>query len=447
MTDPALGRLRSSLRGTLLLPEDDGYDDARAVWNAAIDRRPAAVARCADPTDVVRALEVARTCGLAVAVRGGGHSFAGKSTCDGGLVIDCSPMKAVEVDPARRVARAGAGCTLADLDGTTQALGLATTLGTAPPTGIAGLTLGGGLGWLMGRFGLACDNLLAADVVTADGRLVRASAEERPDLLWGLRGGGGNFGIVTALEYRLHPLTTVLGGAVTYPTTSAREVFRLYRNLTAEAPEELTAYVGIQPLATGPAFGIAACWCGDVAAGERALAPLRRVGPPLEDTIRPIPYLEMQSLLTPPPMRVGSYARSSFLGDLDEGAIDALATWVTAPSPSISIFFLEHLHGRVSASGAGESAFSHRGPGYSFAALSIWMDPADSDACATWVRRFFAEMAPFLTSGVYSNYLAEEGEARVRAAYGPAWDRLVGLKRAYDPENVFRLNQNVSPEG
>jgi len=446
MTDPAIAALRSRLRGTLVLPADAAYDEARAVWNAGIDRRPAAVARCADTTDVIRALEVARGRGLPIAVRGGGHSFAGKGTCDGGIVIDCSPMKTVDVDVPRRVARAGGGCTLGDLDGATQAHGLATTLGTVPPTGIAGLTLGGGLGWLMGRFGLACDNLVGADVVTADGRVVRASGTEHADLLWGLRGGGGNFGVVTALEYRLHPVDTVLGGAITYPASSARDVFRAYRDVTATAPDELTAYVGIQPLATGPAFGVAACWSGDLAAGERTVAPLRRIGPPVDDGMRALPYLEMQSLLTPPPMRVGSYARSSFLRELDDAAIDALATRVGAPSPGVSIFFLEHLHGRASASGPGDSAFSHRRPGYSFAALSIWIDPAESDACTTWVREFFAEMAPFLASGVYSNYLAgDEGEARVRAAYGPAWDRLVALKRVYDPDNVFRLNQNVTP--
>jgi FAD/FMN-containing dehydrogenase len=445
MTDLAFSRLRSHLQGTLVLPEDEGYDDARAVWNASIDRQPAAVVRCADPADVVRALEFARGRSLPVAVRGGGHGFAGKATCDGGIVIDCSPMRHVDVDPARRVARADAGCTLGDLDAATQALGLATTMGTVSATGIAGLTLGGGLGWLMGRFGLACDNLLAAELVTAEGRRVRTSAAEEPDLLWGLRGGGGNFGVVTAFEYRLHPLETVLGGAVTYPPSQARDVFRCYRDLTLAAPDELTAYVGVQPLATGPAFSIAACWCGDLADGERVLAPLRRLGTPLADTIRAAPYLEMQSLYAVPPVHVGSYARSSFLRELDDAAIDALVARATAPAPP-SLWFLEHLHGRVSSVGAGEAAFSHRGPGYSFAAISLWFEPAEAAEATAWVRDFFAEMTPFLTSGVYSNYLAgDEGAARVRAAYGPAWDRLVGLKRRYDPDNVFQLNQNVNP--
>lgn len=447
MTDADFMGLRSYLRGTMLLPDDPGYDEARAVWNAGIDRRPAAVVRCADATDVQRALEFARHRELAVAVRGGGHSFAGNSTCDGGLVIDCSPMKHVEVDPGRRVARAGAGCTLAEFDAATQALGLATTLGTASPTGIAGLTLGGGLGWLMGRFGLACDNLVAAEIATADGRMLRASTSERPDLLWGLRGGGGNFGVVTAFEYQLHPLTTVLGGSITYPITQAREVFRRYREVTAEAADELTVYAGIQPLVTGPAFGIAACWSGDVAAGERALAPLRRLGTPIEDTIRPRPYVDMQALLSPPPLRVASYARSSFLRELSDDAIDVLVGRATETAPSVSFFVVEHLHGRMSRIGADESAFRLRGPGHSFLAVSLWLDPADAEASIGWVREFFGDLAPFFTSGVYSNYLADEGDTRVRAAYGPAWDRLVALKRAYDPDNVFRLNQNVTPAG
>ena len=443
----AFSRLRSELHGTLVLPEDGEYESARAVWNAAIDRRPAAVARCADAVDVIRAIHFAREHRLAVAVRGGGHSFAGKATCDGGLVIDCSPMKRMDVDPVRRVARAGAGCTLGDFDPATQAVGLATTMGTVAPTGIAGLTLGGGLGWLMGRFGLACDNLIGADVVTADGRVVRASATENPDLLWGLRGGGGNFGVVTSFEYSLHPMTTIYGGAVTYPPAQARDVFRLYRDLTRDAPDELTAYVGVQPLATGPAFSIVACWSGDVASGERALAPIRSIGTPVADTLRAMPYLEMQALFAVPPVRVGSYARSSFLRELDDATIDALVARTIAPAPP-SLYFLEHLHGRASTIGAEEAAFGHRGPGYSFAAVALWFEPGEAAAATAWIRDFFGEMTPFLASGVYTNYLAsDEGDARVRAAYGPSWDRLVALKRKFDPGNFFRLNQNVNPAG
>jgi FAD/FMN-containing dehydrogenase len=443
--ESALARLASELHGTLVLPRDEGYDEARRVWNAAVDRRPAAIARCADTDDVVRSVAFARSHGLAIAVRGGGHSFAGKSTCEGGLVIDCASMKRVEVDPVRRLARAGGGCTLGDFDAATQAHGLATTMGTAPPTGIAGLTLGGGLGWLMGRFGLACDNLIGAEVVRADGSVVRTSATERPDLLWGLRGGGGNFGVVTTFEYELHPLTTVLGGAITYRADRAVDVLRLYRDITATAPDELTAVAGIVPLATGPAFGIAVCWCGDLAAGERALVPFRRLDGLLEDTVRPVPYLEMQSLLAPPPLRVGAYARSSFLRGFDDRSIEVMAARAVLPTPVISFFFLEHFHGRASTIGPTDSAFGHRAPGYNFAVMAMWVEPADADVAAAVVRDFFGEMSPSLASGVYSNYLGDEGEARVRAAYGPAWDRLVRLKRAYDPDNVFRLNQNIPP--
>jgi len=444
----ALSRLRSELHGTLVLPGDEEYESARAVWNAAIDRRPAAVVRCVDSTDVIRAVRLARDQGLPVAVRGGGHGFAGRATCDGGLVIDCSPMRRVDVDPVCRVARAGAGCTLGDFDAATQERGLATTMGTVAPTGIAGLTLGGGLGWLMGRFGLACDNLIGADVVTADGRAVRASAEENSDLLWGLRGGGGNFGVVTSFEYALHPVTTVYGGAVTYPPSQARDVFRLYRDLTQDAPDELTAYAGVQPLAAGgPAFSITACWSGDPAAGERVLAPLRRLGTPLADTLRPMPYLEMQALFAVPPVRVGSYAKSSFLRALDDAAIDALVARTIAPAPP-SLFFLEPVHGRASTVGADESAFANRGPAYSFAALALWFEPGEAAAATAWIRDFFGEMTPSLASGVYANYLAgDEGDARVRAAYGRSWDRLVALKRKFDPDNFFRLNQNVNPAG
>jgi FAD/FMN-containing dehydrogenase len=443
--NPALARLRSSLRGSLVLPNDGGYDEARAVWNAAIDRRPAAIARCADARDVQQALEVARAQNLLVAVRGGGHSFAGKAVCDGGLVIDAGPMKRVDIDREGRVARAGTGCTLADFDTATQALGLATTLGTAPPTGISGLTLGGGIGWLMGSFGLACDNVIGAEVVTADGRIVGANAEENPDLLWGLRGGGGNFGVVTTLEYRLHPLTTVLGGAITYPVDRAADVLRAYRDVTDAAPDALVAMSGMLPLATGPAFGVAVCWNGDPAEGEKAIAPLRHLGKPLQDTVRLIPYLEIQSLLSPPPIRVSTYARSNFLAELSDAAIDILAARAASPSPIMTLFFMEHLHGRASAVGPNDSAFAYRTPGHNFAVLSMWFEPGQADAAAAHVRGFFDDMSPFLAQDVYSNYLGDEGDARVRAAYGTAWPRLVQLKRKYDPDNVFRMNQNIHP--
>ena len=438
----ALDGLAVSLRGQLVRPDDAAYDEARAVWNAAIDRRPLAIVRCADAADIERAVEFARAHDLVVAVRGGGHSFAGKSTCDGGVVVDCSPMRGVEVDPRRRRARVEAGCTLADLDRATQAFGLATTMGTAPPTGVAGLTLGGGLGWLMGRHGLACDNLVAAEIVTADGRRRRADG----DLLWGLRGGGGNFGVVTTFEFQLHPVGTVYGGSVSYPLGEVRDVLRRYRDLTANAPDELTAFVGLLPLATGPAFAVAACWCGDPARGETVLAPLRSFGTPIESTLRAMPYEEMQALLSPPPLRLATYARSNLLRALTDDAIDALVAAAETAPPAFGLFFLEHLHGAASRVGPDEAAFAHRGPAYNLAVMASWMEPADADASASWVRDFFDRIAPFFGAGVYSNYLmGDEAAGRVRAAYGAAYPRLLAVKRAYDPTNLFRLNQNIDP--
>ncbi len=436
-------RFAGSLHGRLVLPDDAPYDEARAVWNAAIDRRPAAVARCAQAADVQRAIDFARAHELPIAVRGGGHSFAGKGTCNGGLVIDCSPMKDVAVEPARGVARVGAGCTLGDLDEATQRFGLATPMGTAPPTGVAGLTLGGGLGWVMGRYGLACDNLLAAEVVTADGRRLRASADAHPDLLWGLRGGGGNFGVVTDFEFRLHPLAAVYGGAVTYPFSEARQVLRRYRDFSLAAPDELTAFAGLLPLATGPAFAVAACWCGDVGQGEAALAPLESFGTPNDVSLRAMPYLDMQRLLMPPPIRLATYARSSLMRALDDDAIDVLVRYTETLPPAFALFFFEHLHG--AATRARDSAFSHRDAGFNFAALASWFEPADADGSGAWVRGLFDALSPFFASGVYSNYLDDGEDARVRAAYGTAYDRLRAVKRAYDPTNVFRLNQNVEP--
>ncbi len=443
LDDATVRRFAASLGGHVVLPEDAGYDDARAVWNAGIDRRPAAVVRCADPGDVQRAIEFARSHDLSIAVRGGGHGFSGHATCDGGLVIDCSPMRDVVVDPVRRVVQVGAGCTLGDLDQATHLHGLATPMGTAPPTGVAGLTLGGGLGWLMGKYGLACDNLLGADVVTADGRLLRASGEEHPDLLWGLRGGGGNFGVVTGFEFRLHPIATVHGGFVSYPFPEAAQVLRAYREFTSEAPDELTAFAGVLPLAAGPAFSVAACWCGDPARGETALAPLATFGSPHTVDLRTMPYLEMQQLLSPPPIRTAAYARSSFLRGLGDDAIGAMVDYGAAVPPMLGAFFVEHFHG--AATRARDAAFSHRAEAYNFAALAIWMEPEHADASGAWARGFSDAMAPYFGSGVYSNYLADGEDARVRAAYGSAYERLRVVKRAYDPTNLFRLNQNIEP--
>ena len=410
--NPSFPRLRSSLRGSLVLPDDETYDDARAVWNAAIDRRPAAIARCADARDAQRALEVARAQNLPIAVRGGGHSFAGKAVCDDGLVSTRTPMKQVEIDRERRVARAGTGCTLGDFDAATQAMGLATTLGTAPPTGISGLTLGGGIGWLMGVTG----SLATTSSAPAWSRpMVASYAQARRKIRspLGLARGRRKFRGRDRARVPTPSRDDRSRWAIIYPVECAADVLRAYRDVTDTAPDELVAMSGMLPLATGPAFGVAVCWNGDAAAGERVIAPLRRLGKPLTDTVRPVPYLEIQSLLSPPPIRVASYARSSFLAELSDGAIDVLAARAASPSPVMGVFFMEHLHGRASAFGAGRLGVPvHRTPGHNFAALSMWLEPGDAEAATAHVRNFFSDLSPFLAQGVYANYLGGRRGAR-----------------------------------
>jgi FAD/FMN-containing dehydrogenase len=447
VSDAAIRQLRSDLHGALLQPADGLYDSARRVWNGMIDRHPALIVRCGDAEDVVTAVHFARTQDLLVAVRGGGHNVAGNAVCDGGMVIDLSPMKAVHVDATRRTARAQAGLTWGELDRATQAFGLATTGGEVSSTGIAGLTLGGGLGWLMGKHGLTCDNLLAVDVVTADGRRLTANRNENPDLFWGVRGGGGNFGIVTSFEYQLHPVGTVLGGLLLYKQRQAREFLRVFRDVTAAAPDELTSIGALLTAADGtPAVGIALCYCGPIAEGERLVAPLRRFGAPLVDQIRPLAYPELQSMLdaTVPPGRL-NYWKANFLRDLRDDAIDAIIEQAaTIPSPYSSVL-IEHVHGAVSRVGANETAVGTRTAPYSLGIYSVWTDPRETDEHVQWTRQFARVMEPFASGAVYVNYLGDEGEQRVHAAYGANYERLTALKAKYDPTNFFRLNQNIRP--
>jgi len=445
--DAIIDGLRTRLRGPLLQPDHAEYERARRVWNGMIDRRPAAIARCSGVADVMTAVEFARTHSLRVAVRGGGHNVAGHAVCDGGLVIDLSQLRGVRVDAAQRTARAAAGCTWGDFDRETQALGLATTGGEVSSTGIAGLTLGGGLGWLMGRCGLACDNLLSADVVTADGRLLVASAGEHADLFWGLRGGGGNFGIVTSFEYRLHPIATVLAGLILYPMSRARDVLRAYRDCTAVAPDELTIMGALLATPDGtPAVGAIVCHCGVLDEGKRLIAPLRRLGAPLVDTIAPTPYVALQSMLDPSaPAGRRNYWKASFVRDLSDAAIDALiAPAAGMPSPYSSVL-IEHLHGAVTRVAPAATAFGVRTDHYSIGIFSVWEDAADSAAHIRWARDTASGMEPFSDGGAYVNYLGEDGQMQVRAAYGANYDRLAALKNIYDPTNFFRLNQNIPP--
>jgi hypothetical protein len=437
------------LRGALLCPGDDGYDAARQVWNGMIDRKPALIVRCAGVADAIQAITFARANNLLVSVRGGGHSITGSAVCEGGLMIDLSPMKGLRVDPLRRTARAEAGLTWGEFDHETQAFGLATTGGTVPSTGIAGLTLGGGLGYLMRRFGLACDNLLSVDLVTADGRLRTASATEHPDLFWGLRGGGGNFGVVTSFEFRLHPVgPLVLGGLILHPLAQAGEAARFYRTFSSAAPDELTTLLGFLTAPDGQkAVAFIVCYSGPLELGEEIIRPLRTFGSPLADMVRVMPYTAVQALFAPayPPGRL-NYWKSSFLQDLSDEAIETvIAQFSAAPSP-LSAVAVEQLGGAVSRVGPYQTAFGERSAPYSLLITSAWTDPAESARNIGWTRDLWAAMRPYMKDRVYVNYLDSGEETRISAAYDTqTYERLVALKNAYDPTNLFRLNHNIMP--
>jgi hypothetical protein len=436
---------KASLRGELLGPGDDGYDEARRVFNAMTDRHPALIARCAGTADVVRGVDFARAHALPLSVRGGGHSVAGTAVCDDGLMLELSGMKGIRVDPGQQTAEAQPGLTLAEFDHETHAFGLATTLGVVSMTGIAGLTLGGGLGWLNGKYGLACDNLLSADVVTADGQLVTASATENDDLFWGLRGGGGNFGAVTSFKYQLHPVQTVLAGGLSYPAAQVRQALRFYHEFASTSPDELStaASLGITP-GGDPVASIAVCYCGPLDEGERVLQPLRAFGVPCAGEIRPMAYPAFQCASDAGfPLGRQHYWKSSYLKEVGDEIIEVMLRYVmTMPSP-LSGVGLQQMGGAASRVDSAATAFPHRDRHYDFLIVSQWPDPADSARNVAWTREFFAAAEPFLKQGVYVNNLGEEGTDRVRAAYGANYERLAALKNKYDPANLFRLNQNV----
>jgi FAD/FMN-containing dehydrogenase len=459
MGTSTISELAGSFAGAVIAPGDPAYDDARQVWNGAIDRRPALIARCGGVPDVVAALRHARERDLLVAVRGGGHGVAGQAVCDDGLVIDLSPMRAIAVDPAARTARAQAGVLWGELDGATQEHGLATVGGIVTHTGIAGLTLGGGIGWLMRRHGATVDNLLSADLVTAEGELLRAGADEHPELFWGLRGGGGNFGIVTSFEYRLHAVgPTVLAGPIYYALEDAPEVLRVYRDYAAQAPDELTTILNLRqapPLPFLPAalhgrpvLTVAVCYAGPIERGEQVLAPLRGCGRPLVDAIGPRPYVELQELFDPAvPHGWHYYWKSCELPPLQDGAIDTLvehAARIASPRSYVIVF---QLGGAVARVGEHDTAYGQRDAAHNVNINAVWLpdDPA-RDEHVRWTRECFAALEPFSTGRAYVNFLGDEGRERVRAAYGrERYARLVALKRAHDPDNVFRLNQNIDP--
>jgi FAD/FMN-containing dehydrogenase len=445
--DQSITELRAKLRGRLLGPGDEGYDTIRRVFNGMIDRRPALIARCAGVADVIAAVNFAREAHLLVAVRGGGHGVVGNAVCDDGLVIDLSTMRSIRVDPQNRTARAEGGATWGDFDHETEVFGLATTGGIVPSTGIAGLTLGGGIGYLNRKYGLACDNLLSADVVTADGRWLRASAAENQDLFWGLRGGGGNFGVATSLEYQLHPVGPVLAGEVIFPLDRAKEVLRFYREWSIGAPDEVRADATLLTGPEGPALDVILCHCGPIEEGENVLKPMRSCVPPLVDSVAPVPYHTVQNLLTEV-FQPGllHYWKAGFIRAFDDDAIEAIVDFFTGNVPKFfAAVAIEHLGGAVARVGPQDTAFSHREAQHSLLVLRMWQDPAESEDNIAWARRCYRTAEPFLEGGAYVNYLGAEGEARVRAAYGANYERLTAIKSKYDPTNFFHLNQNIRP--
>ena len=446
LNDAAIARLKANLHGDIIQPGDLRYEKSRKVFNGMIDKRPALIVQCAAAADVIAAVELAREAGLPAAVRGGGHGVTGNALCDGGVVIDLSAMRRVQVDPATRTARAEGGATWGEFDRETQAFGLATTGGIVPSTGIAGLTLGGGIGYLNRKYGLACDNLLSAEVVTADGRLLRANIGENADLFWGLRGGGGNFGVVTSLEYRTHPVGPVLAGEVIYPLDQAKEVLRFYRDWSVAAPDEVRSDATLLSGPEGPALDIILCYCGSIEEGEKVLRPMRSCGSPVADSVAPIPYAAVQNLLTEvfQPGRL-HYWKAGFVEALSDDAIEALVGFFTADVPGFfAAIAIEHLGGAIGRIGSDDTAFVHRDAQHSLLILRMWQNPEDSEKNIEWARRCYRTAEPFL-KGAYVNYLGDEGDTRVRAAYGANYERLRAIKSKYDPANFFRLNQNIKP--
>ncbi len=458
IADDRLQALAAKLKGKLVLPGQDGYDAARTIWNAMIDRKPAAIVRAANTDDVVATVNFAREAGVLIAVKGGGHNIAGNAVSDGGLMLDLSGLKSITIDAAAKTAKVGAGCVLADFDAAAQAQGLATPLGINSTTGVAGLTLGGGFGWISRKYGLTVDNLLSAQVVTADGQVRTASASGDADLFWAIRGGGGNFGVVTEFTYQLYAVgPQVFAGLIVHPFDQARVLLEGYRQFVAKAPEELTVWTVMRkapPLPFVPTewhgrevLVFAFCWLGDLAGGEAAIAGLRALGTPIGEMVGPMPFANWQQafdpLLTP---GARNYWKSHDFTALNDGAIDAIVSaidWLPDPESEV---FIGHLGGAVNRVAATATAYPHREVNFVMNVHTRWRDPAKDKACIAWARGLFDAAAPFATGGVYVNFMPEDETARVpKGAYGPNFERLGKLKAKYDPGNLFRLNQNIAP--
>jgi FAD/FMN-containing dehydrogenase len=443
------GEVRASFTGELVSPADPGYEQVRRVHNGLINKRPGLIARCCTVPDIVDAVRIGREQATEISVRGGGHSVAGLAVTDGGLMIDLAPMKGIKVDRRKRTVWAQGGVTWNEFNRAAACHGLATTGGVVSTTGIAGLTLGGGEGWLMGKYGLTIDNLLAAEVVTATGEVVTASAEENQDLFWALRGGGGNFGVAASFEYQAHPVSTVYGGLVAHPVSRAREALAFFREFTQSAPDELTVYFSLFPDSSKPGETLAAmvaCHCGDASAAEADLKPLRQFGPPAADLIQPMPYAVINTLSDGGyPKGAFNYWKSAFFGDLSDASLEIMVDALhRCPSPMSGLAIVPYL-GAVTRIDATATAFAHRAPGYSLLIVSQWPDQRETEPNITWAKETFETLRPYMADRSYLNNLTAEDGRMAHHIWGANYQRLVTVKRRYDPDNIFRLNHNIDP--
>lgn len=457
LAEPALTSFRTSLRGQLLLPNDAAYDEARKLHNALIDRRPAMIVQCAGVADVIAAVNFARSNGILVSIRGTGHNVAGTSLCEGGMVIDLGGMKGIRVNPGTCTARVEPGVTWAEMNHELQTFGLAATGGYVGTTGVAGLTLGGGLGWMVRKHGTALDNLLSVDVVTADGQFLNASPAENPDLFWGIRGAGGNFGVVTSFEFKVHPAGTVMAGLVLHQASKGRELLRYWREFGPSAPEELTDGAVLftaapdvpvpDVLRQGPLVALAGVYVGQLETGEQVIRPLRDFASPAADMFQPMPYSAAQTMADFLwPRGTYNYWKSNYLKALTDGAIETILDFYSrAPSPRTVVVLEHNGHGAMDRVAEDATAFGHRNWPFNIVVTTIWTDAADTDDNIRWTREFWQAMQPFLADAAYVNYLGEVEEEGVRVAYGRKYERLVSLKDKYDPTNFFCMNQNIRP--
>ena len=454
----AIEEFRLSLRGELIGPRDEGYDEARKVFNGMIDRHPRLIVRCTDVADVIASVNFARDNSLTLAVRGGSHNVTGFGTVDDGLVIDLSPMKGIWVDPEKRTVLAQGGCTWGDLDHATHPFGLHAPGGVISTTGIAGLSLGGGVGHLTRKCGLSCDNLISADMVTADGRCITASAEENQDLYWAVRGGGGNFGVVTSFNFKLHPLSTVFAGPVLYSLDQARDVMRFYREYMHGAPDDLNAFFAYLIVPPGPPFpehlhnrtvcGVVVCYAGPMDKAEEVTRPLREFGPPLLDGLGPMPFPALQGAFDPLlPSGLQNYWKADFFDDLNDESIEAHLKYgpeIPTVNSAVHLYPVSGAAGRV---GKNDTAWSYREARYALVIAAIYPDPADTGKNVKWVRDYWDAVHPYSAGGAYVNFMMDEGQERIADSYRDNYQRLVDVKKKYDPTNLFRMNQNISPNG